>query len=131
MRSRSGTIRTVSSEHQLVKLRAYSAIDFDSGRVLPDAHRVVRHCLVDSLFPDVGKATVALLERLGHQVEFPEAQTCCGQMHVNTGYQPEALPLVRRYVDTFEPYEAIVAPVGVVCRVGTAPARDGRPQVCR
>jgi L-lactate dehydrogenase complex protein LldE len=69
-------------------------------------------CLVDSLFPDVGKATVALLERLGHQVEFPEAQTCCGQMHVNTGYQPEALPLVRRYVDTFEPYEAIVAPSG-------------------
>jgi len=69
-------------------------------------------CLVDSLFPDVGKATVTLLERLGHQVEFPEAQTCCGQMHVNTGYQPEALPLVRRYVETFEPYEAIVAPSG-------------------
>ena len=69
-------------------------------------------CLVDSLFPDVGKATVTLLERLGHEVEFPEAQTCCGQMHVNTGYQPEALPLVRRYVETFEPYEAVVAPSG-------------------
>ena len=69
-------------------------------------------CLVDSLFPEVGKATVTLLERLGHQVEFPEAQTCCGQMHVNTGYQPEALPLVRRYIETFEPYEAIVAPSG-------------------
>ncbi len=55
-------------------------------------------CLADTLFPDAGQATVALLERLGHQVEFPAAQTCCGQMHVNTGYQREALPLVRRYV---------------------------------
>ena len=69
-------------------------------------------CLVDTLFPDVGRATVTVLERLGHQVEFPVAQTCCGQMHVNTGYQPEALPLVRGYVETFEPYEAIVAPSG-------------------
>jgi L-lactate dehydrogenase complex protein LldE len=69
-------------------------------------------CLVDTLFPDVGRATVALLERLGHEVEFPLEQTCCGQMHVNTGYQHEALPLVRGYVETFEPYEAIVAPSG-------------------
>jgi L-lactate dehydrogenase complex protein LldE len=69
-------------------------------------------CLVDTLFPDVGRATVALLERLGHEVEFPLEQTCCGQMHVNTGYQREALPLVRGYVETFEPYEAIVAPSG-------------------
>jgi L-lactate dehydrogenase complex protein LldE len=42
-------------------------------------------CLVDGLFPDVGKATVALLERLGCTVEVPLAQTCCGQMHINTG----------------------------------------------
>src|SRR5438552_1940696 len=56
-------------------------------------------CLADTLFPDVGKATVRLLERLGHQVEFPEAQTCCGQMHVNTGYLRDALPLVRRYAE--------------------------------
>jgi L-lactate dehydrogenase complex protein LldE len=69
-------------------------------------------CLVDTLFPDVGRATVALLERLGHEVEFPLEQTCCGQMHVNTGYQHAALPLVRGYVETFEPYEAIVAPSG-------------------
>jgi L-lactate dehydrogenase complex protein LldE len=53
-----------------------------------------------------------LLERLGHQVEFPGAQTCCGQMHVNTGYQREALPLIRRYVDTFEGSDVIVAPSG-------------------
>ena len=69
-------------------------------------------CLADTLFPDVGKSTTVLLERLGHRVDFPQAQTCCGQMHVNTGYQREALPLVRRYVDAFEPYDVIVAPSG-------------------
>jgi L-lactate dehydrogenase complex protein LldE len=69
-------------------------------------------CLADTLFPDVGKATVRLLERLGHEVVFPAEQTCCGQMHVNTGYQREALPLIRHYVETFEPYEVIVVPSG-------------------
>jgi L-lactate dehydrogenase complex protein LldE len=69
-------------------------------------------CLADTLFPDVARATVTVLERLGHRVEFPAAQTCCGQMHVNTGYQREALPLIRRYVEVFEPYEVIVAPSG-------------------
>ena len=69
-------------------------------------------CLVDGLFPDVGKATVGLLERLGCTVEVPRAQTCCGQMHINTGYLPEALPLVRRHVAAFEGYEAVVAPSG-------------------
>jgi L-lactate dehydrogenase complex protein LldE len=69
-------------------------------------------CLADTLFPDVGRATVRLVERLGHQVEFPQAQTCCGQMHVNTGYLRGAMPLVRGYVRTFEGYEAIVVPSG-------------------
>jgi L-lactate dehydrogenase complex protein LldE len=69
-------------------------------------------CLVDGLFPDVGKATVGLLERLGHQVEVPLAQTCCGQMHINTGYTKEALPLVRRHAAVFEGYEAVVVPSG-------------------
>src|SRR5256885_332986 len=69
-------------------------------------------CLADTLYPDVGKATVRLLERLGHQGEFPEAQTCCGQMHVNTGYLRDALPLVRRYAEGFGGYEAIVVPSG-------------------
>jgi L-lactate dehydrogenase complex protein LldE len=55
---------------------------------------------------------VRLLERLGHRVEFPQAQTCCGQMHINTGYARDALPLVRHYVEVFEPYEVIVAPSG-------------------
>ena len=69
-------------------------------------------CLADGLFPGVGRATVRLLERLGHEVTFPEAQTCCGQMHTNTGYLREALPLVRRYVDVFEDCEVVVVPSG-------------------
>jgi len=69
-------------------------------------------CLADTLFPDVAKATVRLLERLGHEVAFPKEQTCCGQMHINTGYQREALPLVHHYVEVFEPYDVVVAPSG-------------------
>jgi L-lactate dehydrogenase complex protein LldE len=67
-------------------------------------------CLADTLYPNVGKSTVAVLERLGHQVTFPRSQTCCGQMHINTGYQRDALPLVRNYVETFEACDLIVAP---------------------
>jgi len=69
-------------------------------------------CLADSLFPTVGQATVRLLERLGHEVVFPQAQTCCGQMHTNTGYLRDALPLVRRYADVFADCEAVVVPSG-------------------
>jgi L-lactate dehydrogenase complex protein LldE len=69
-------------------------------------------CLADTLFPDVGRATVAVLERLGHEVAFPERQTCCGQAHINTGYRRQAVKLVRHHVETFEPYDAIVAPSG-------------------
>src|SRR3954453_4033987 len=69
-------------------------------------------CLADTLFPAAAKATVALLERLGHEVVFPAGQTCCGQMHINTGYQKDAVPLVRRYARTFDPYDVIVAPSG-------------------
>jgi L-lactate dehydrogenase complex protein LldE len=74
-------------------------------------------CLGDVLFPDVGKATVTVLERLGHEVVFPPEQTCCGQMHTNTGYQGDALGLIGHHVDVFESaiaagVEAIVAPSG-------------------
>ena len=69
-------------------------------------------CLADTLFPAVPRATVTLLERLGHEVVFPPGQTCCGQMHVNTGYQADALPVVRHHVDVFEGFEAVVAPSG-------------------
>jgi L-lactate dehydrogenase complex protein LldE len=69
-------------------------------------------CLADAMFPEVGKATVQVLERLGQRVEFPTEQTCCGQMHVNTGYQKQAMPLVERFAEVFTPYDAIVAPSG-------------------
>lgn len=67
-------------------------------------------CYNDTLFPDVGIAVVRVLERLGHTVVFPYAQTCCGQMHYNTGYQAEALPLVRRFVEVFRGSEAVCVP---------------------
>jgi L-lactate dehydrogenase complex protein LldE len=67
-------------------------------------------CLTDTLFPDTGKAMVALLERLGVELDFPREQTCCGQMHYNTGYAREALGLVRRFVRVFADSELIVAP---------------------
>ena len=67
-------------------------------------------CFNDTIFPETGRATVRLLERLGHQVEFPLEQTCCGQMHFNTGYQDEALALARRFVKVFRDAEVVVAP---------------------
>jgi L-lactate dehydrogenase complex protein LldE len=71
-------------------------------------------CVNDTLFPGAGRATVEVLERLGHEVVFPEEQTCCGQMHANSGYLREAIPLVRRFVRAFgDPgLDAIVAPSG-------------------
>ncbi len=85
-------------------------------------------CFNDTLYPETGKAMVKLLERLGHTVDFPMEQTCCGQMHYNTGYQEETVPLVRRFVDVFEDAEVIVAPsascVGMVREYYDRVARD-------
>ena len=58
-------------------------------------------CIGDAMFPDAQKATALILSRLGHEVIFPEQQTCCGQMHVNTGYQKETLGMIRTYADAF------------------------------
>ncbi len=74
-------------------------------------------CLNDTLYPQTGIATVQLLERLGCQISFPLEQTCCGQMHLNSGYQPETLELVRRFIGVFEAEleagcEYIVSPSG-------------------
>ena len=69
-------------------------------------------CLADTLFPDVGKATVTVLERLGIEVVFPVEQTCCGQMHGNSGYPGEAAGLARRFVDVFDGFDAVVTPSG-------------------
>ena len=69
-------------------------------------------CYNDTLFPQTGRAVVRLLERLGHEVTFPLEQTCCGQMHLNTGYRPEALGLLRRFVRVFGDAEVVVSPSG-------------------
>lgn len=69
-------------------------------------------CVNDAMFPDTGKAVVRLLRRLGVDVDFPSAQTCCAQPMVNTGYLDEAVPVVRTFVDAFAGYDAIVTPSG-------------------
>ncbi|MDA0799250.1 MAG: (Fe-S)-binding protein [Chloroflexi bacterium] len=69
-------------------------------------------CLVDQFFPEVGEATVKVLRHLGVDVAFPEAQTCCGQIGFNGGYRKEAADVARHFVETFEPYDHIVAPSG-------------------
>ena len=69
-------------------------------------------CINDALFPDAGRAVVTLLRRLGVDVEFPEAQTCCGQPMVNTGYLDEAVPVVRTFVSAFAGYDYVVVPSG-------------------
>ncbi len=69
-------------------------------------------CLNDALFPEAGKAVVTLLRRLGVDVHFPAAQTCCAQPMVNTGYLDEAVPVVRNFVSAFEGYDHVVTPSG-------------------
>ena len=86
-------------------------------------------CLADTLFPETGRAVVRLLERLGHEIEFPEEQTCCGQMHLNTGYEDEGLALARRFERVFAAAEVVVSPsascVGMV-REHCSPELGGR-----
>lgn len=69
-------------------------------------------CLADTLFPETGRNVVRVLRRLGVDVDFPAAQTCCGQPMINTGYLDEAVPVLRTFVDAFEGYDAIVTPSG-------------------
>jgi L-lactate dehydrogenase complex protein LldE len=67
-------------------------------------------CIGDTLFPEAGRATVQVVERLGHEVVFPEEQTCCGQMHMNSGYARDAQRLGRRFAEIFGEYESVVSP---------------------
>ena len=69
-------------------------------------------CYIDQLYPQVGMATVELLERFGVEIDFPDAQTCCGQPMANTGCTSAAEPLAHRFVEIFAPYEYVVAPSG-------------------
>ncbi|MGI9643198.1 MAG: (Fe-S)-binding protein [Acidimicrobiia bacterium] len=67
-------------------------------------------CLADTLFPDVARAVVEVLERLDCEVDFPQQQACCGQMHINSGYQHQTIPMIENFVDSFDPYDVIVVP---------------------
>jgi L-lactate dehydrogenase complex protein LldE len=67
-------------------------------------------CFNDTLFPSAGKAVVEVLERVGCTVDFPLEQTCCGQMHVNSGYEHEAGGMLSRFERVFAGYDAVVSP---------------------
>jgi L-lactate dehydrogenase complex protein LldE len=69
-------------------------------------------CLGDALFPDVGVATVRLLRRLGVEVDFPAAQTCCGQPHYNSGFHADARDLAKHTIRAFANGRTVVAPSG-------------------
>src|SRR5438105_4167686 len=69
-------------------------------------------CLGDALFPDAGVATVKLLRRLGVEVDFPQAQTCCGQPHFNSGFHDLARDLARHTIQTFAKAPLVVTPSG-------------------
>ncbi|MCA8926553.1 MAG: (Fe-S)-binding protein [Alphaproteobacteria bacterium] len=69
-------------------------------------------CLVDAMRPEIGFATLKLLEQAGCRVSVPETQTCCGQPALNSGARAEAQALAKRVVAAFEPFDYVVAPSG-------------------
>ena len=90
-------------------------------------------CYNDTLFPKTGQSVVRVLERLGHAVHFPREQTCCGQMHFNTGYRQEAYPLAKRWVEIFADAEAVCIPssscVAMIREYYPTLARENRDRV--
>ncbi|MEU9147808.1 (Fe-S)-binding protein [Streptomyces sp. NPDC048349] len=91
-------------------------------------------CVNDALYPRTGVAVVRLLERLGVTVDFPAAQSCCGQPQYNTGYRHEAEPLLRRTAEAFAGYPYVVTPSASCAamvreqypRIGRKAAAEGR-----
>ena len=71
-------------------------------------------CIVDGMYPRVARATVEILERLGHEVVFPPNQTCCSQMHVNSGYFDDGYEVIKNHVEAFDSWDwdVAVAPSG-------------------
>jgi L-lactate dehydrogenase complex protein LldE len=84
-------------------------------------------CFNDVLVPSTGVATVKLLRRLGVDVDFPQEQACCGQVHYNSGYPGAAVPMVRRFATVFAGYDAVVAPTASC--VGTV--HEQHPRLAR
>ncbi|WP_405436981.1 (Fe-S)-binding protein [Streptomyces avidinii] len=91
-------------------------------------------CVNDALYPRTGIAVVRLLERLGVDVDFPAAQSCCGQPQYNTGYRYETEPLLRRTAQAFDGHPYVVTPSGSCAamirehypRIGRKAAEEGR-----
>lgn len=86
----------------------------ETGRPNPQGKRVSLFvtCMVDMLYPDTGWSTVALLEHLGLEVDFPMQQTCCGQPGFNAGHRPEAKRVAHQFLHAFQDAEVIVTPSG-------------------
>jgi L-lactate dehydrogenase complex protein LldE len=84
-------------------------------------------CFNDTLFPQTGRAVVRLLERLGCEVDFPLEQTCCGQMHMNSGYAREGVALARRFARVFDGAEAVVCPSASCVGMLRHQLEDGPP----
>jgi L-lactate dehydrogenase complex protein LldE len=103
-----------------VIVSSFELRDSSLPRPLPIPHSRIPHspvglfipCYIDQLYPQVGMATVQLLEHFGVAVDFPESQTCCGQPMANAGCTADAEPLARRFVEIFAPYQYVVAPSG-------------------
>ncbi|WP_028305577.1 (Fe-S)-binding protein [Desulfitobacterium sp. PCE1] len=69
-------------------------------------------CLGDTMFPDLGETMSKIFTRLGHTVDFPEGQFCCGQISFNSGYMEDTRTVARATIDAFENSEVVVAPSG-------------------
>ncbi|SEQ35300.1 (Fe-S)-binding protein [Streptomyces radiopugnans] len=82
-------------------------------------------CVTDTLYPGTGRAALAVLERLGVEVDFPLTQSCCGQPQFNTGYRRETEPLVRRFAEVFRGYDHVVTPSGSCA----AMVRENHPRI--
>jgi L-lactate dehydrogenase complex protein LldE len=79
---------------------------------MPNRASLFVTCIVDQVFPNVGLSMATVLERIGWQVDFPEAQTCCGQPAFNSGYRDEARQVALHFLDVFRDSEYIVIPSG-------------------
>lgn len=72
-------------------------------------------CYVDQFFPEIGISMIEVLERLGHQVDYPEGQTCCGQPAFNSGFTKEAKSVAATFMDHFADSDVVVVPSGSCC----------------
>ncbi len=72
-------------------------------------------CLTDLFAPHVGMDVVKVLEHFGCQVDFPAAQTCCGQPQFNNGYAAQSIPLAKRMIEVFKDSQYVVTPSGSCC----------------